>query len=198
MKKAVLILTIIFSGFLMADVVLAAPEKWDIDKAHSNIYFDVRHTYSTVRGQFQDFSGTLKFDSENLKVSSVSFEVKTKSINTGVAQRDNHLRSDEFFAVKQYPAMTFQSNGVKKKEGNQYTLEGNLTIKGKTQKIAIPFTYYGTRENPLKKGQRVAGFETRFTINRLDYEVGPGKFFEMGVIGKQVEVLISLEVLNNK
>ena len=198
MKKAVLILTIIFSGFLMADVVLAAPEKWDIDKAHSNIYFDVRHTYSTVRGQFQDFSGTLKFDSENLKVSSVSFKVNTKSINTGVAQRDNHLRSDEFFAVKQYPAMTFQSNGVKQKEGNQYTLEGNLTIKGKTQKIAIPFTYYGTRENPLKKGQRVAGFETRFTINRLDYEVGPGKFFEMGVIGKQVDVLISLEVLNDK
>jgi polyisoprenoid-binding protein YceI len=74
-------------------------------------------------------------------------------------------------------------------------LEGNLTIKGKTNKVAVPFTYFGTRENPLKKGQMVAGFETRFTIDRLEYQVGPGKFFEMGVIGRNVDILITLEVL---
>ena len=94
--------------------------------------------------------------------------------------------------------MTFQSTGVKQKEGNQYTIEGNLTIKGKTNKVALPFTYFGSRENPLKKGQRVAGFEARFSINRLDYQVGPGKYFEMGVIGNKVDILIALEVVKPK
>ena len=195
MKKPVSICGIVLSALLITNFALAEAEKWEIDKAHSNIYFDVRHTYAIVRGQFDDFSGTLQFDPDNLALSSVKFEVKTKSINTGIPNRDNHLRSEEFFAVNKYPAMTFQSISVKQKEGNQYTLEGNLTIKGKTHKVAVPFTYFGTRKNPLKKGQMVAGFETRFSIDRLEYNVGPGKFFEMGVIGKNVDILITLEVL---
>ena len=190
MKKTAFIFAVVFSMLLITDFALGEVEKWEIDKAHSNIYFDVRHTYVTVRGKFKDFSGALQFDPDNLAVSSVSFQVNTKSIDTGVPNRDNHLRSEEFFAVNKYPAMTFQSIGVKQKEGNQYTLEGNLTIKGKTHKVAVPFTYFGTRE-----GQMVAGFETRFSIDRLEYNVGPGKFFEMGVIGKNVDILITLEVL---
>ena len=195
MKKTVFIFAVIFSMLLITDFALGEVEKWEIDKAHSNIYFDVRHTYVTVRGNFKDFSGSLQFDPDNLAVSSVSFQVNTKSIDTGIPNRDNHLRSEEFFAVNKYPVMTFESVGVKQKKGNQYILEGNLTIKGKTHKVAVPFTYFGTRENPLKKGQMVAGFETRFSIDRLKYEVGPGKFFEMGVIGRNVDILIALEVL---
>jgi polyisoprenoid-binding protein YceI len=195
MKKTAFIFAVAFAMLLITDFALGEVENWEIDKAHSNIYFDVRHTYVTVRGKFKDFSGVLKFNPDNLAVSSVSFQVNTKSIDTGIPNRDNHLRSEEFFAVNKYPAMTFQSIGVKQKEGNQYTLEGNLTIKGKIHKVAVPFTYFGTRDNPLKKGQMVAGFETRFSIDRLEYNVGPGKFFEMGVIGKNVDILITLEVL---
>jgi polyisoprenoid-binding protein YceI len=91
--------------------------------------------------------------------------------------------------------MTFQSTGVKQKESNQYTLLGNLTIKGKTNEVAVPFTYFGTRENPLKKGKMVTGFEARFSIDRLEYHVGTGKYVEMGVIGRNVDILIALEVL---
>jgi len=195
MKKTVCIFVMVFSILLIVSFALAEAEKWEIDKAHSNIYFDVRHTYAIVRGQFDDFSGSLQFDPDNLALSSVKFEVKTKSINTGIPNRDNHLRSEEFFAVNKYPLMTFQSTGVKRKEGNQYTLVGNLTIKGKTNEVAVLFTYFGTRENPLKKGKMVAGFETRFSIDRLEYQVGPGKYFEMGVIGRNVDILITLEVL---
>ena len=198
MTKTVSIFVMVSFMLLIANFTLADSVKWEIDKAHSNVYFDVRHTYVTVRGQFNDFSGTLQFDPDNLEVSSVTFEVNTKSINTGILSRDNHLRSEEFFAVKKYPSMTFQSAGVKQKEGNQSTLKGNLTIKGKTNKVAVLFTYFGTQENPLKKGQMVAGFETRFSIDRLDYRVGTGKYFEMGVIGNKVDILITLEVLKNK
>ena len=197
MKKTVARSVIIVSMLCISVFAFAEAEIWEIDKAHSNIYFDVRHTYATVRGQFDEFSGMLRFDPDNLAVSSVRFEISTKSINTRIPNRDNHLRSEEFFAANRYPAMTFQSIGVKQKEGNQYTLVGNLTIKGKTHKVAMPFTYFGVRENPLKKGQMVAGFETRFSIDRLEYLVGQGKYFEMGVIGRNVDILITLEVLKN-
>ena len=197
MKKTVCTFIIIVSMLCISVFAFAEAEIWEIDKAHSYIYFDVRHTYATVRGQFDEFSCTLQFDPDNLAVSSVRFEISTKSINTRIPKRDNHLRSEEFFAVNKYPAMTFQSIGVKQKEGNQYTLVGNLTIKGKTHKVAMPFTYFGVRENPLKKGQMVAGFETHFSIDRLEYLVGSGKYFEMGVIGRNVDILITLEVLKN-
>jgi polyisoprenoid-binding protein YceI len=198
MKQTMTMVAVVFSLLAVAGVAFSAPETWEIDKAHSNIYFDVRHTYAIVRGQFDDYSGSLQFDPDNLEVSSVTFEVSTKSINTGIPNRDNHLRSEEFFGVNKFPFMTFQSTGVQKKEGNQYTLEGNLTIKGKTEPVALEFDYLGLRENPLKKGQMVAGFETRFSINRLDYGVGTGKFHEMGVIGDKVDILITIEVLKDK
>ena len=197
MNKAFCIFIMVLSALLTTNFALAEVEKWEIDNAHSNIYFDVRHTYATVRGKFEDFSGTLHFDPDNMKMSRVEFEVKTGSINTGIPNRDNHLRSEDFFAANDYPAMTFQSTAVKHKEGNQYILEGNLAIKGKSRKMAIPFTYFGLQENPLKKGQKVAGFETRFSIKRLDYGVGSGKFLEMGVVGNEVHILITLEVLKN-
>jgi polyisoprenoid-binding protein YceI len=197
MKNTVAIFVLIISMLCVCAFAYAESEIWQIDKAHSNIYFDVRHTYATVRGQFDEFSGAVRFDPDKLAMSSVRFEVSTKSINTRIPNRDNHLRSEEFFAVNEYPSMTFESVAVKHTSGDQYILEGNLAIKGKTNKVAIPFTYFGLRENPLKKGQMVAGFETRFSIDRLDYGVGSGKFFKMGVVGNKVDILITLEVLRD-
>ena len=182
--------TVVMTGFAHAEV-----EQWEIDKAHSSVYFDVRHTYATVRGYFEEFSGTLNFDQDRLEMGQIRLVVRTKSVNTAIPNRDNHLRADEFFGVKEYPTMTFESTAVKHKEGNQFIVEGNLTVKGRTEKMAVPFTYFGSRENPLKKGQRVAGFEARFSINRLDYGVGPGKYAEMGTIGNQVNILVTLEVV---
>ena len=195
MKKILYAIVTVISISLTADYASAELEKWDIDKAHSNIYFDVRHTYATVRGQFEDYAGSVQFDADNMEMGKISLEVRTKSVNTGIPNRDNHLRADEFFAVKKYPTMTFESIGVKRQEGNQYLVEGNLTVKGKTEKVTVPFTYFGSRENPLKQGQMVAGFEARFSINRLDYGVGPGKYVQMGTIGNPVDILVTLEVV---
>lgn len=198
MQKILTSLAAIMSVMFCANFASAELEKWEIDKAHSSIYFDVRHTYATVRGLFEDYSGSVQFDADNMHMGNISLEVLTKSVNTGIPNRDNHLRADEFFGVKDYPTMTFESTGVKMKESNQYIVEGNLTVKGKTEKMAVPFTYFGSRENPLKKGQLVAGFEASFSINRLDYGVGPGKYVRMGTIGNQVNVLVTLEVVRPK
>ena len=195
MKTKFFLLAILAFTLIFSRGALAAAEKWDVDKAHSAVYFDINHTFATVRGQFEEFSATVRFDPENMSMSSVSFNVSTKSVNTGITQRDNHLRSEEFFEVNNFPSMTFQSTGLKQKEGNQYTLEGKLSIKGITKEVAVPLTYLGKRENPFKPGQMVAGFEARFSIDRLDYQVGTGKFLEMGVIGNKVDILVALEVL---
>jgi polyisoprenoid-binding protein YceI len=195
MQKIFITLIAIISIVPCAHFASAELEKWEIDKAHSNIYFDVRHTYATVRGLFEDYSGSVQFDADNMEMGKISLEIRTKSVNTGIPNRDNHLRADEFFGVKEYPTMTFESSGVKQQEGNQYMVEGNLTIKGQTEKVAVPFTYFGSRENPLKKGQQLAGFEARFSINRLDYGVGPGKYAEMGTIANRVDILVTLEVV---
>jgi polyisoprenoid-binding protein YceI len=195
MKKIFCATIAVVSILFTASFTSAELEKWDIDKGHSSVYFDVRHTYATVRGYFEDYTGSVQFDADNMEMGRIKLEVKTKSINTGIPNRDNHLRADEFFGVNTYPTMIFESTGVIQKQGNEYMVEGNLTVKGKTQKMAVPFTYFGSRENPLKKGQQVAGFEARFSINRLDYGVGSGKYVEMGTIGNKVNILVTLEVV---
>ena len=196
MNKTVAMITFILSLLIVTPTAVAAPEKWEIDRAHSNIYFDIKHTYSTVRGMFDDFSGTLLMDPDNPSASSVEFTVKVASINTHIPQRDDHLRSDDFFSAAKFPEMTFKSTGVKAVSGNEYLIEGDLTIKKTSQRITVPFTYFGMQENPMKKGQMVAGFQAEFTINRLDYGVGNGKFADMGVVGRDVRVMVTLEVLN--
>ena len=143
MQKILYAIVTVIAISLTAGDASAELEKWDIDKGHSNVYFDVRHTYATVRGQFEDYSGSVQFDADNMEMGKINLEVRTKSVNTGIPNRDNHLRADEFFGVKKYPTMTFTSNGVKQKAGNQYIVEGDLTIKGKTQKMAVPFTFFG-------------------------------------------------------
>lgn len=183
---------------LVAGTASAQAENWRIDTDHSSIYFDTRHTLATVRGQFKGFTGTVNFDPDNLTAGSVDFTVKVDTINTGIAKRDNHLRSDDFFAAGQYPEMTFSSTDIRHMADNRYIMEGELTVRDVTRRVEIPFTYLGKQDNPLEKGQKVAGFEAEFAINRLDYNVGDGRFAEMGVVGEQVRILVALELLRDK
>lgn len=198
MKGKLQVFAVFVMLFLCAGIAYGEAEEWEIDNNHSNIYFDVRHTYVTVRGLFGGFSGTVLFDPENADASRIDLKVKVPSINTNIVKRDSHLRSADFFDAEKYPLMTFKSTDIKHVADNQYMVEGKLTIKDVTREVAVPFTYFGIRDNPLEKGQRVAGFEAEFTINRLDYNVGTGKFAEMGVVGEEVSIVVALEVLRDK
>ncbi|MBU4316418.1 MAG: YceI family protein [Proteobacteria bacterium] len=198
MKNIQRILLLVISGLLFSSLAFAEPQKWDMDKAHSSIYFDIKHIYATVRGGFTDFSGLVVFDPENKETGSVEFEVKVDSVNTGINKRDDHLRSEDFFDIGKYPLMSFKSTGVKRLSDDQYALEGDLTLKDVTKKVSIPFAFLGLRENPLRAGSYVAGFEADFTLDRLEYHVGTGKFYDMGVLGKDVRIVVSLEVMKDK
>ena len=198
MKRYWSLWIILISVMFTSNATNAEPTEWNIDRVHSSVFFDVKHTFATVRGQFDDFTGTILIDPDNKGKSRIDMEVKAASINTNNRQRDNHLRSEEFFSVKKYPLMTFKTTKVKQVKDNVFELEGKLTVKDITKDVVVPFIYHGVKDNPLNPKQLVAGFEGKFTIDRLEYNVGNGKFHKMGVIGKDVDIIITLEVLRNK
>ena len=125
-------------------------------------------------------------------------KVMVKSINTGNGKRDGHLKSGDFFDAKKYPKMTFTTTSVKHVKDDMYEVEGKMTVKDVAKTVSVPFTLLGVTDHPFDKGSQVAGFEARMTIDRLAYNVGGGKFYDMGVVGKDVEVFITLEVMRKK
>jgi polyisoprenoid-binding protein YceI len=193
MKTKIKVVLLVLSYFFIMAFNINAKE-WTLDKAHSIITFDVAHIYSATKGHFSDYKADIVFDKNDLKNSKFNFIVKTDSINTYITKRDNHLRSGDFFDAKKFPEMKFTSTEIKHLNGSKYLLKGKMTIKDVTKNIEIKGDFLGQKNHPLKKGTMVAGFETKFTINRLDYNVGNGKFYKMGVVGKDVEVFISIEV----
>ena len=193
MKNRHLIVAILL--LLITGVAQAAPAPWELDTAHSGIYFDAKHVFATIRGHFEDYSAQLTLDPDNIANATCSFTVQTKSITTFNRKRDTHLRSDEFFDTGKHPTMTFKSTKILPKGGNRFTIEGDLTIRGITKEISAPLTFHGIKPNPLKPTQMVSGFTTQFTINRLDFKVGNGKFFDMGVMDKEVDITISIEAV---
>lgn len=191
MKRTLLFLLL----FLVMVPVQAVAQQWQLDPVHTNFYFEVRHTYAAVRGQFTEFSGDVYFDPDNLAKSKFDFVVKVDSVDTIVSKRDTHLRSPDFFDAGRYPLITFKSSKVSHAGGNKYIVEGTLTIKDVSKNIALEFIYYGQKDNPTKPGEIVTGFDSRLTIDRLEYHVGDGKFYNIGVVGKDVDILITLEML---
>ena len=193
MKKTVFLSAVMaFMLFIGTNSMAAAPQ-WKIDPPHANIYFGIHHIYATIKGHFNDFDGMIQFDPDNLKESRFDFTVKVGSIDTNNGKRDEHLQTADFFDVDKFPEMTFKSKSISHKKGDQYEVEGVLTIKDVSRDITVPFTYFGSRQHPLNPKWAVAGFEARMTIDRLAYHVGSGKFYQMGAVGKDVKVLISVE-----
>lgn len=193
MKKTVRTSLFVLLVWLAGHSAHAAAPVWELDMAHSGIHFGIQHIFSTVKGYFDDFKADIRFDPRNLDQSSFDFTVAVKSINTNNTKRDNHLLSGDFFDAGKFETMRFKSTSIKHQGGDQYTVMGTLTVKDVSRDISVPFTFFGTKPNPFNPKQLVAGFEARMTIDRLAYGVGNGKFLEMGVVGKDAEVLITVE-----
>jgi polyisoprenoid-binding protein YceI len=198
MKPIVRFSAVFLFALLFSSQAIAAAPQWELDPAHSGIYFGVNHIYSTTRGYFEDFKGTVMFSPDDLAGSRFDFEVDVKSINTGNSKRDGHLNSADFFDSKQFPTMSFKSTAVKHVKDNQYLVEGNMTVKDVSETVSVPFTLLGVKTHPFDDKSEVAGLEARMTVDRLAYHVGGGKFVDMGVVGQEVDVLITLEVTRKK
>jgi len=198
MKKITTVIYLSLFLLLHCGFAFAAAPAWEFDKAHSRFGFTVKHIFSTVHGYFEDYSGTFLFDPDNLTESKIIFEVQAKSVQTTINKRDNHLRSADFFDVKKYPVITFASTGIKNVGGNQYEVTGKLTMKDVSKDVILPMTFHGIKGHPMESSKLVAGFDIKLPIDRLEYKVGDGRFYEMGVVDKTVNIDVSLEMLRNK
>ena len=163
-----------------------------LDKAHSSIGFRVKHMgLIDVPGYFRDFKGTINYNAKDVTKSTVEFTAQTKSVDTGVAGRDNHLRTADFFEVEKFPEMTFKSTKVAKK-GKQWLLTGDLTMKGVTKSVTFPFNVVG-----FAKDQRGAkmGVTAETVINRRDFGVNYGGNLPSGVpvLSDNITVVMQLE-----
>ena len=197
MKKSLFALTLALL-LLFGQNALAAARAWELDTDHSNVYFSIEHIYAKVQGRFAAIAATVHFDPANLKESRFDFEIKVDSIDTGIKQRDDHLRSADFFASSDHPLITFTSNAVTAAGEGVYQVAGTLTVKGKSRDLILPLTLAGVKDHPTTPGKQVAGFNGRLSVDRLALGVGDGKFYKMGLIGKDVDVLVTLELLADK
>jgi len=197
-KKMLFSLFVVLLVGFIGSPLHAEVRPWEIDKEHTNFYFSVDHIYAKVRGRFTDYKGTFLFDPDNLKDSKISFEIKVKSLDTGISKRDKHVLSEDFLDASKYPLVTFTSSSITKAAGNIYNVNGKLTIKDVSSDLTLPLTYEGMKDNPLLPGMEVAGFNGHLTLDRLAYKVGDGKYYKMGVVGKDVDILVTIEALRKK
>ena len=168
---------------------------FQIDKTHSEATFQVRHLISKVRGRFTDFEGTVSIDAASPERSSVNVSIKAATIDTSTADRDAHLRSDDFFAVEKYPALTFTSTRVTKKTEELYEVTGTLTIRGVAKDVTLPVTFLGAAKDPW--GNERVGFETEIAINRKDFGLTWNAALETGgfLVGDEVKISASVQAI---
>lgn len=167
---------------------------WKIDAAHSEVQFKVKHmVISTVTGHFKTFDAGLESDKDDFSDARIQFTIDTGSIDTGNEQRDNHLRSDDFFNAEKYPQMKFVSTSFTPNGDGEYTLKGNLTIRDVTKEVSLEVEYGGTITDPW--GATRAGFEVSGKINRQEFGLKWSAVTEAGglVVSDDVKLHINVE-----
>ncbi|WP_425075224.1 YceI family protein [Psychroserpens sp. S379A] len=171
----------------------AVKTNWNIDTAHSEIAFKVKHMMiSTVTGHFEDFNASVETESENFVGANFNFSAKTNSINTKNSDRDAHLKSDDFFNAETYPELKFESKSF---DGN--TLVGDLTIRDITKEVSLDVDFNGVAVDPY--GQTKAGFEASGSINRKDFNLTWSAVTEAGsiVVSDTVKLIADLQFVKN-
>lgn len=166
---------------------------WTIDESHSRIGFVARHAMVTkVRGGFNEFEGSVIVDAEDIAKSSATVTIKAASIDTRNEQRDGHLRSNDFLAMDEHPEITFVSTAAALSGATTVELTGDLTVKGTTNSVTIPFEFEGTATDPF--GNVRAGFEGSVVINRKDYGVTWNAALETGGVLVSDKITLEFEV----
>lgn len=170
---------------------------WTIDKAHSQIEFGVKHMmFTTVKGQFRDFEATIRLDETNPNDSSVEVTIDTASLDTAVADRDNHLRSADFFDVENHPKIRFVSRrveGASFREGETFKVIGDLTIRGQTREVELDATFEGRGKDPW--GQEKAAFTAEGKIDRHDFGLTWNQALETGgvLVGRDIKLSVNAQ-----
>jgi len=187
MKKLLLLLVAVLASSSLA----LAADTYAIDGAHSSAAFAVKHLgLSTVHGRFADVSGTILLDSQAPEKSSVTAVIKSASLSTDNAQRDKHLRSEDFFDTAKYPEIRFQSSSVRREGGDKFVAVGTLTIRDVSKPVEIPFTL---AQGKGPKGESRLGVDGALTLSRFDYHVSWDS--TGALVGKDVKIELNVEAV---
>ncbi|MEZ4774139.1 MAG: YceI family protein [Bacteroidia bacterium] len=192
-------LSILTTIFVLGLSTVFAQKTWNADASHSNINFTVTHmVISEVDGSFKEFNATAVTKGEGFENAEISFTAKTASINTANDQRDEHLRSVDFFDAATYPEITFKSKSFTKAADGKYTLVGDLSMHGITKEVTLNVVNKGTVKDPW--GNERSGFKLSGTINRFDYGLKWNMALEAGglVVGEEIQINCNIELVAAK
>jgi polyisoprenoid-binding protein YceI len=179
------------------DMTTTAPStltgRYSIDPSHSRVGFVARHAMVTkVRGSFNEFEGSGYFDAENPAASRLELTIQAASIDTRNADRDAHLRSNDFFDMENHPEIRFVSTAVEQLDADSYRVTGDLTIKGITKPVTVDFEYTGTAVDPY--GNQRVGLEGSTTVNRKDWGVSWNAALDAGGVLVGEKVVLDFDV----
>lgn len=169
---------------------------WSIDASHTHVEFAVRHMMvATTKGRFSDVKGTVEFDGQNLATATVNVEIAVDSLDTKQTDRDNHLKSADFFDAANHPTITFKSTRIVPKGGNEFDLVGDLTIRGTTKEVVLAGESNGVLRDPW--GMDRGGFSASGKINRFDFGLHWNAALETGglVVAQDVKIALEVEIV---
>ncbi|MBC7360503.1 MAG: YceI family protein [Desulfacinum sp.] len=199
MGKRILVMALVCYMIAQAGLGWSQDRAWTFDPAHTSLTFTIRHVLAKVAGTFDEIQGEVVFDPSHPEQAKMEVRIPVRSINTRVERRDAHLRSPDFFDTERYPWITFASHEVRSgKNVNEFLARGTLTIKNVSRSLDLPFIFLGVQTDPFDPNKEIAGFEGHVTLDRLEFGVGNGEFFRKGLMGKEVDVAIYLEMVRGK
>lgn len=179
----------------------AAPTTLTIDRAHSEVGFNIRHFFTKVHGRFTDFGGTIVYDPANFAASTVEVTIRDTSINTGNDRRDNHLRTADFFWVEKHPTITFKSTKViPGKNASHFQVAGDLTMRGISKPVTLDVEFLGMGQTTVEEWKRTtieAGFTAATRVDRRDWGIVWDKKVDqngiaMLMLGDEVEIVLQV------
>lgn len=170
--------------------------KWNVDTVHSTVGFSVRHMMiSNVKGTFNEFGGNIELDPTDVTDATIEFTIDAGSVDTRISDRDNHLRSADFFDVENHPNLTFKATEIKKTSEDNYDMTGDFTIRGTTKPVTFDITFEGMAKDPMS-GDEAAGFTGSTKINRKDFGLTWNAAVETGgfVVGDEIKINIEIQL----
>ena len=171
-------------------------DRWEIDSSHSSVHFSVRHlVIAKVRGTFVRWSGTVQVPDGDFSKATVAVTIDASSIETGVADRDGHLKSPDFFDAAQYPELRFVGTRVQPRSGDEIDVIGDLTIRGITHEVVLRVEQHGQAKDPW--GNVRAAFSAKTTIDRKDFGLTWNQALETGgvLVGDKVEIEAEIQAV---
>ncbi len=181
-------------AFVLLATLPARAETFVLDKNHTSVVFLIDHLgFARVIGRFNDFEGEFTLDEGKVEKSKLRVVIRTKSVDTGFQKRDDHLRSPDFFSVREFPEMVFESTRIRKTDDRTGEIDGKLTMLGRTKQVTLRVRFNRKDAHPLPqyRGVMAAGFSARGSIRRSDFGMTYGQSF----LGDEVEIWIEAEGL---